>query len=555
MADPNRPVASSHETLIGADSSKIVQLLHSRRVSEQKINQILQDDIITDIWLPITPRIFSLLLKPTQYEPSKSQLWAMQEPFLTNPLMIGDECNWPHDHVNLASTSHDNHGIAKSLEYAGPLRNKAHSGSFLHSTVIKVKLIESENNYSSHYALKKFHRRDASLSEAQGDMRYIIGEIRALRKIRHDHFIRLVTSYTTREHIGIIMSPVADCDLGIFLQHFISNNDPHPPHEKENALAGFFGCLATALMCLHFKYRIRHKDIKPQNILVRGNNVLLTDFGIALDWSERDGETTETEIRRDPVYCPPEFYSGKRGTKSDIWSLGCVFLEMFCVLRGLPYRHLLNNLKSESYWKVVDRIPEEITNLKHDISAWGVQPLHWIEMMLKPTREDRCNARELEEIVRGSKSPDGSIFFGHCCQLWNDANIIYEDHDELHPYQINPNDESAESAKKEAMIWNDRIQNMVTVNMSEGPWSSKHWISQDVVQRLAIAVEDAGTSEMIRLCGRDISSNKCTKILTWARKKNKETDDTPPTEDCHFMIGQLPKPYEMVIANPSIGPS
>jgi serine/threonine protein kinase len=70
------------------------------------------------------------------------------------------------------------------------------------------------------------------------------------------------------------MTPVADHDLSVFYQ-FVAT-------EKTPLLRSFFGCLAGALDFLH-KDKIRHRDIKPQNILVKGSHVYLTDFGISLD--------------------------------------------------------------------------------------------------------------------------------------------------------------------------------------------------------------------------------------------------------------------------------
>jgi serine/threonine protein kinase len=76
--------------------------------------------------------------------------------------------------------------------------------------------------------------------------------------------------------------------------------------------------------------RIRHKDIKPQNILVKGMNVLITDFGTALDWSKDSGATTSGHPGPTSVnYIAPEVAEHEdRNESSDIWSLGCVFLEM-----------------------------------------------------------------------------------------------------------------------------------------------------------------------------------------------------------------------------------
>ncbi len=72
------------------------------------------------------------------------------------------------------------------------------------------------------------------------------------------------------------MSPVADYNLVEFCK-FVPDND-----RLLDMLRRFYGCLATALRYLHGS-KIRYKDIKLENILVKGESVCLTDSGISLD--------------------------------------------------------------------------------------------------------------------------------------------------------------------------------------------------------------------------------------------------------------------------------
>ncbi|OCL06084.1 kinase-like protein, partial [Glonium stellatum] len=96
-----------------------------------------------------------------------------------------------------------------------------------------------------------------------------------------------------------------------------------------------FGCLCQAVIYLHGA-QIKHKDIKPSNILVHNDTVILTDFGIAHDYSDLDeGSNTGGPTGFTAAYAAPEVVRQERRNRSaDIFSLGCVFLEMITVVLG-----------------------------------------------------------------------------------------------------------------------------------------------------------------------------------------------------------------------------
>ena len=119
------------------------------------------------------------------------------------------------------------------------------------------------------------------------------------------------------------MEPVADSDLRAFM-------NKASLHESEyDCIREAFGCLCTAIMYLQTQ-NCRHKDIKPENILVKQRKIYITDFGIARDWREMAKSTTTGVFGpKSRAYAAPEVIGDQpRNTSADIWSLGCVYLDM-----------------------------------------------------------------------------------------------------------------------------------------------------------------------------------------------------------------------------------
>ncbi|TKW55818.1 putative 3-phosphoinositide-dependent protein kinase 2 [Colletotrichum tanaceti] len=178
------------------------------------------------------------------------------------------------------------------------------------------------------YARKQI-RRGESVLDDKTQLAAFEREMASLKTLSHRHVVRLVGSYTDPAHLGLIMTPVADVDLHDHLRRCEAK-----PDGRTAMLRNFFGCLATALAYVHAK-KIRHKDIKPKNILVKGDQVFLADFGtsrICLD-----GNLTTNGVSKEGTsrYWAPEVGdNANRNRSSDVWSLGCVFLEMATTLFG-----------------------------------------------------------------------------------------------------------------------------------------------------------------------------------------------------------------------------
>ena len=91
------------------------------------------------------------------------------------------------------------------------------------------------------------------------------------------------------------------------------------------------GCaVADALAYAHEK-GVVHRDIKPDNILLEGERVLVADFGVARAVSEIHEKLTATGmVVGTPTYMSPEQATGDREIdgRSDVFALACVLYEL-----------------------------------------------------------------------------------------------------------------------------------------------------------------------------------------------------------------------------------
>jgi len=170
-------------------------------------------------------------------------------------------------------------------------------------------------------------------------------EASILANLRNPHLPR-VTDYFDLHGKGLYL--VMDFIEGEDLWTKVVNHGKGLPEEE---VINWIKQVCEALAYLHGHHPpVIHRDIKPQNIIVTGeNNAVLVDFGLSKIY-ETEKSTTMGARGLTPGFSPPEQYGqGTTDQRSDIYALGATIYAL--ITAHVPYEsidrmtrnHLLEN--------------------------------------------------------------------------------------------------------------------------------------------------------------------------------------------------------------------
>ncbi|MBB6475301.1 serine/threonine protein kinase [Sphaerisporangium rubeum] len=175
-------------------------------------------------------------------------------------------------------------------------------------------------------AIKQLRLPHGIRSEARGQLvARVEREAQAAGRLRHPGIITVHDLLTDERGLPwIVMELVA----GASLDQIVEEGGRLSPEWTARIGAQ----VASALAAAHAA-GIVHRDVKPANILLEGDRVVLTDFGIA----SLEGDTTLTPtglMIGTPAYMAPEQIDGAAATAaSDMWALGAT---LYKAVEGRP---------------------------------------------------------------------------------------------------------------------------------------------------------------------------------------------------------------------------
>ncbi|XP_068644131.1 mitogen-activated protein kinase homolog NTF6-like [Aristolochia californica] len=202
------------------------------------------------------------------------------------------------------------------------------------------------------------------------DAKRTLREIKLLSHMNHENVIQIK---------DIIRPPERESFSDVYIVYELMDTDLHQIIRSSQALTDdhcqyFLYQLLRGLKYIH-SANVLHRDLKPSNLLLNANcDLKICDFGLARTTSESD-LMTEYVVTR--WYRAPELLlnCSEYTTAIDIWSVGCIFLEiikreplfpgkdyvqqlkLITELLGSPDESDLGFVKSENALRFVRQLP------------------------------------------------------------------------------------------------------------------------------------------------------------------------------------------------------
>ncbi|KAL9119692.1 MAG: hypothetical protein Q9187_003751 [Circinaria calcarea] len=329
-------------------------------------------------------------------------------------------------------------------------KRKAYCGHGAFSEVYRVRMDPDHHKLSqdpdADFALKEFKYRPL---RAGSDFKQEMRILNELRKYRHDRIVTHLASWTQGKQ-DYMLFPYAQCNLREYMKQtcFDAQNKErllwfleqllglaHALHHLHNFVDTRSATSPSTLVAPSPEVRKSgwHHDIKPENILhyrdvaAKYGSFCIADFGSGKVHTYRSGSVNTRSPNGTLTYEPPEAKcEGATSRPYDVWSLGCVFLELVIwavfnneavegfaaerVARRYPESRT-DAFEDDAFWQMTednrpflrDAVNHRIEELKSEVSNGEAQHfkevVELIEKMLDPYRRTRIIALDLWDTL------------------------------------------------------------------------------------------------------------------------------------------------------------
>ena len=222
---------------------------------------------------------------------------------------------------------------------------------------------------------------DGSVSEDSDVLYHFVEEYGLLEQVRHSNVLKIYDQGVTDDILFIVMEYLP----GGTLKELIGSKGMEP----ERAWI-VLREMAQAMVEVH-KMGIIHRDIKPDNILSRGDGTaVLGDFGVARRmYKVRNCDRMEYIVGTPYFMSPEQALGEEEDERTDIYSMGAVFFNMLTGEK--PYcGSTIEEIVQQHLHKPVPRLPSRYRQWQFLLNG-----------MMSKDKESRYSASGLLDVMRG----------------------------------------------------------------------------------------------------------------------------------------------------------
>lgn len=167
--------------------------------------------------------------------------------------------------------------------------------------------------------------KEVKLDSEEGTPSTAIREISLMKELKHENIVRLYDVIHTENKLTLVFE-FMDNDLKKYMDSRAVGNTPQG---LALPLVKYFEWQLLQGVAFCHENRILHRDLKPQNLLINNKGQLkLGDFGLARAFGIPVNTFSSEVVTL--WYRAPDVLMGSRtySTSIDIWSCGCILVEM-----------------------------------------------------------------------------------------------------------------------------------------------------------------------------------------------------------------------------------
>lgn len=230
------------------------------------------------------------------------------------------------------------------------------------SSIFRIIINNNKHNYTILKTFKKTNHKLIYLTfDNKTKIKYIVKKNRRKSFYNEIYILNKLSKLKNKHIINFYKNPDVNKNL-IFIEYAYYGDlfEIYTNNKNISIITSLniFRIIINTLLVVYNKYKISHRDIKLENIVLDKNGIIkIIDWGCS-------GKDDTTKIKVGTVnYRAPELIDNKDyiGQFIDVWSCGVLLFVMVCGIlpmtekKNCKWKYTIYNLNWDIYWKQIEK--------------------------------------------------------------------------------------------------------------------------------------------------------------------------------------------------------